>query len=127
MADENKKENKFLIPLGNTSDLNIILIKSIKSTFDNKKILGHSVENMGEGDAAKIYKETKSHLKGSVFVLMPNLKIIDFYAKLCSIEDVSTITDEQIKLLNDVVSFDDLMNKRTDDFMQAFGSQTSID
>ena len=66
MADENKKENKFLIPLGNTSDLNIILIKSIKSTFDNKKILDHLVENMGEGDAAKIYKETKSHLKGRI-------------------------------------------------------------
>lgn len=123
---EIQTENKFLIPLGDTSDLNKILIKSIEKTFDSKKILDHLVENMREGDAVRIYTETKSHLTKSIFVLMPNLTIKDFYAKLNEIEDVSTITDEQIKSLNDIVSFDDLMNKRTNDFLQTFGVQSPV-
>ena len=121
------EEKPFLITLGNTSDLNTILIKSIEKTFDSKFVLDHLIFNMVEGDAVKIYKQAKEHLKNSYFAPTPILDIKKFYANLNDISDVSSITEKVINdNLTDIITFDDLMNKKTSKFIKIFTLQTSI-
>lgn len=105
------KNKIFLIILGDTSELNKILIKSIKQTFQDRNVLDHLVENLAEGNAVAIYRQTKEHLKNSTFILMPNLDKNIFYEKFARPNNLA------IKELTDVSSFDELMNERTNEFL----------
>lgn len=86
---------KYYVFLGDNSPVNNILLDAVKVKNPDCTILSYFSPEMSPKEAANIYREIREsdYMPDSQFILMPNVKEVEFYANLVDYSGVLSTWD----------------------------------